>query len=289
MSEKRKIGLVMEGGSMRGMFTVGVTDVMMENGIRFDGAIGVSAGAAFGCNIKSGQAGRAIRYNKRFCNDKRFVGIGNFIKTGNIYNAKFCYKTIPNELDIFDRETFKKNPMEFYVVATDLEKGCEVYYKLENGDDEDIELIRASASMPLLSKIVSVDGTKLLDGGIADSIPLKGFEKLGYNTNVVILTQPKGFIKEKNRHMKLIKFKYRKYPNFVGAVADRHMKYNAETLYVARREEAGAAFVIRPPEPLNISGIIRDPEELERVYQIGRKTMNEQLDELKAFMKKARN
>ena len=285
---KRKIGLVMEGGSMRGMFTAGVTDVMMENGIEFDGAIGVSAGAAFGCNYKSGQPGRARRYNKRFCTDKRYVGIGNLIKSGNIFDAKFCYKTVPNELDVFDREAFKNNPMEFYVVATDVEKGCEVYYKLENGDDEDIELIRASASMPLLSKIVVVDGTKLLDGGIADSIPLKGFEKLGFSKNVVILTQPKGFVKEKNKHMKLIKLKYHKYPNFVGAINDRHVKYNAETLYVSRREEAGEAFVIRPPEPLNISGIVRDPEELERVYQIGRKTMTEQLENLKEFLKKAR-
>ena len=282
-----KIGLVMEGGSMRGMFTAGVTDVMMENGIEFEGAIGVSAGAAFGCNYKSRQPGRAIRYNKRFCKDKRFVGIGNYIRTGNIFNAKFCYKTIPNELDIFDRKAFKENPMEFYIVATDVEKGCEVYYKLENGDDEDIELIRASASMPILSKIVNVDGTKLLDGGIADSIPLKGFEKLGYMKNVVILTQPSGFVKEKNKHMKLIKFKYHKYPNFVGAVADRHMKYNAEVIYVSRQEQAGNAFVIRPPEPLNIHGMVRDPEELERVYQIGRKVMTERLEELKNFMKKA--
>ena len=281
-----KTGLVMEGGAMRGMFTAGVTDVMMENDIEFDGAIGVSAGAAFGCNYKSRQPGRAIRYNKRFCNDKRFVGIGNLIRTGNIFNAKFCYKTVPDELDVFDRKAFKENPMEFYVVATDLEKGCEVYYRLDNGDDEDIELIRASASMPIVSKIVEVDKTKLLDGGIADSIPLKGFEKLGYLKNVVILTQPKGFVKEKNKHMGLIKLKYHKYPNFVGAVADRHIKYNAELLYVSRQEEAGNAFVIRPPQPLNISGMVKDPKELERVYQIGRKVMTERLEDLKKFLGK---
>ena len=288
MGNGKKIGLVMEGGSMRGMFTAGVTDVMMENGIEFDGAIGVSAGAAFGCNYKSRQPGRALRYNKRFCNDKRYAGIGSLIKTGNLFNAKFCYKTVPDELDIFDREAFKNNPMEFYIVATDVEKGCEVYYKLENGDDEDIELIRASASMPLLSKIVVVDNTKLLDGGIADSIPLRGFEKLGYLKNVVILTQPLGFVKEKNKHMGLIRLKYHRYPNFVGAVNDRHMKYNAETLYVSRQEKAGNAFVIRPPEPLNISGMVRDPNELERVYNIGRKVMAERLKELKDFLAECR-
>ena len=163
-----------------------------------------------------------------------------------------------------------------------------VYYRLDKGDAEDIELIRASASMPIVSKIVEVDGTKLLDGGITDSIPLKGFEKLGYSKNVVILTQPLGFVKEKNKHMKLIKFKYRKYPNLVGAMADRHVKYNAETLYVSRQEAAGNAFVIRPPEALNISGIIRDPEELKRVYNIGRKVMTERLDELKEFLNKWR-
>lgn len=283
-----KLGLVMEGGSMRGMFTAGVTDVMMENGIEFDGAIGVSAGAAFGCNYKSRQPGRAIRYNKRFCNDKRFAGIGNFIKTGNIFNAKFCYKTVPDELDVFDRKAFRENPMEFYVVATDVERGCEVYFKLEKGDDEDIELIRASASMPILSKIVEAEDTKMLDGGITDSIPLKGFEKLGFQRNVVILTQPAGFVKEKMKHMTLIKLKYRKYPNLVGAVADRHIKYNAETLYVSRQEQAGNAFVIRPQEPLNIKGIVRDPNELERVYQMGRKTMTERLPELKKFIEASR-
>lgn len=285
---KLKIGLVLEGGSMRGMFTCGVLDVLMENGIEFDGAIGVSAGAAFGCNYKSKQPGRAIRYNMKYCNDKRFVGVGNFIKTGNIFSKKFCYETIPNELDVFDRETFKNNPMEFYIVATDVEKGCEVYYKLENGDDEDLELIRASASMPILSKIVTVDNTKLLDGGIADSIPLRGFEKMGYYRNVVILTQPMGFVKEKNKHMMLMKLKYHKYPNFIQAAKDRHVKYNAETLYVSRREEAGVAFVVRPPEPLNIKGIVRDPSELDRVYQMGRRVMTERLEELKRFLKESK-
>ena len=283
-----KLGLVMEGGSMRGMFTAGVTDVMMENGIEFDGAIGVSAGAAFGCNYKSRQPGRAIRYNKRFCKDKRFAGIGNFIKTGNIFNAKFCYKTVPDELDVFDRTAFRENPMDFYVVATDVERGCEVYFKLETGDDEDIELIRASAAMPVLSKIVEVDGTKMLDGGIADSIPLKGFEKLGFHRNVVILTQPAGFVKEKMKHMTLIKLKYHKYPNLVGAIADRHIKYNAETLYVSRQEQAGNAFVIRPHEPLNVNGIVREPDELERVYQMGRTTMTEKLEELNEFIKRVK-
>ena len=289
MEKKIKIGLVMEGGSMRGMFTAGVTDVMMENGVEFDGAIGVSAGATFGINYKSKQIGRALRYNVRFCKDKRYCSFRNYIKEGNLFSNDFCYKKLPNELDVFDTKTFSENPMEFYIVATDIEKGCEVYYKLETGDAEDIELVRASASMPIVSKIVEVDGTKLLDGGIADSIPLKGFEKLGYSKNVVILTQPLGFVKEKNKHMKLIKFKYRKYPNLVGAMADRHIKYNAETLYVSRQEEAGNAFVIRPPEALNISGIIRDPEELKRVYNIGRKVMTERLEELKEFLNKWRS
>ena len=288
MGKNTKLGLVMEGGSMRGMFTAGVTDVMMDNNIEFDGAIGVSAGACFGVNYKSRQPGRALRYNVRFCNDKRYASVKNLIKEGNIFSTKFCYRTVPNELDVFDRTAFKENPMEFYVVATDVEKGCEVYYRLETGDDEDLDLIRASASMPLLSKMVEVDKTKLLDGGIADSIPLRGFEKLGYLKNVVILTQPLGFVKEKNKHMKLIKLKYHKYPNLVGALADRHIKYNAETLYVSRQEQAGNAFVVRPPEPLNISGIIRDPKELERVYNIGRKVMTERLDELKEFIKKVK-
>ena len=170
--ESKKTGLVMEGGAMRGMFTAGVLDVLLENGIEFDGAIGVSAGATFGCNFKSKQIGRAIRYNKRFCKDWRYCSLRSLITTGDLYGAKFCYDTLPNQLDIFDTETYRANPLKFYCVASDCETGKPVYKELETCDAKDLTWMRASASMPLASKVVEVDGYKLLDGGMTDSIPL---------------------------------------------------------------------------------------------------------------------
>ena len=171
-----KKGLILEGGAMRGMFTAGVMDVLMERGIKFDGAVGVSAGAAFGVNYKSGQIGRVIRYNTRFVGDKRYCGFKVLLKTGHIFSTDFCYGEVPLVHDPFDFEAYGKNPMEFFVVATDLERGEAVYHKYEGMDDSGFDWIRASASMPLVSRIVEIDGMKLLDGGIADSIPVKFFE-----------------------------------------------------------------------------------------------------------------
>ena len=172
-----KTGLVMEGGAMRGLFTAGVIDVMMENGISFDGAIGVSAGAAFGCNYKSGQPGRVLRYNLRFCKDPRFCSVRSLIKTGDMFGADFCYREIPYEHDLFDYKAYAESPMEFHVVCTDVDTGEAVYKKCDALDGEQMEWLRASASLPLAARIVEIDGKGYLDGGIADSVPLKYFEK----------------------------------------------------------------------------------------------------------------
>lgn len=280
-----KTGLIMEGGAMRGMFTCGVTDVLMENDITFDGAIGVSAGAVFGCNYKSRQIGRAIRYNKAYCKDKRYASFESLIKTGNLYGVEFCYNTIPFELDLWDVETYRKNPMEFYVTCTDVETGKPVYHLCKDGTGKDTEWMRASASMPLVSQIVEIDGYKLLDGGVGDSIPLRHFEKLGYNRNVVILTQPFNYIKEKNKYMPVANVVSKKYPKMLEAMENRHIRYNKTIEYIREKELRGEVFVIRPPRALNIGGTEKNPEELERVYQIGRRTAVRKLDELKAFLK----
>ena len=197
-------GLVLEGGAMRGLFTAGVMDVMLEHGITYDGMIGVSAGAAFGCNYKSKQIGRVLRYNTKYCKDPRYCSVLSLLLTGNLYGAKFCYHTIPEKLDLFDNETFEKNPMEFHVVATDIEKGNAVYEKFDVCDNRCLEWIRASASLPLVSKIVKTDGYKLLDGGLSDSIPVKYFQSISYDKNVVVLTQPEGYVKEINKQLKYI-------------------------------------------------------------------------------------
>jgi predicted patatin/cPLA2 family phospholipase len=278
-----KRGLVLEGGAMRGLFTAGITDVMMEAGIEPDGVIGVSAGAAFGCNIKSRQPGRAIRYNTRFANDPRYSGLRSLLKSGDYFNAEFGYHIVPKQYDIFDVETFEQNPMVFIVVCTDVLTGQAVYHRMDRVSFDELEWLRASASMPLASKVVEVGGRKLLDGGVADSIPLEYFEHIGYDRNVVILTQPAGFVKEPNKLMPLMRLGLRRYPKMVEALAMRHEMYNRELEYVRQAEREGRCLVIRPEEKIPIGHISHDPEQMRRVYEIGRKMGERYIDRIKAF------
>ena len=278
-----KKGLVLEGGAMRGLFTAGIIDVMMEHGVEPDGLIGVSAGAAFGCNYKSRQPGRALRYNKRFAKDKRYCSWQSWWKTGDLYNAEFGYHVIPAKYDIFDDKAFTQNPMPFYVVCTDVETGKAVYKQLTEATPLTYDWIRASASMPLASKVVELEGMKVLDGGVADSIPLEYFESIGYERNVVILTQPDGYVKEHNRLMPLMRIALRKYPKMIEAMDKRHLMYNKQLVYVYEAEKAGRALVIRPSEKLPIGHISHDPEEMQRVYDIGRETGEAYIEKIKAF------
>lgn len=279
-----KTGLVMEGGALRGLFTAGVIDVFIENGITFDGAIGVSAGATFGCNIKSGQIGRALRYNLKYCKDKRYFSFLSLILTGNLFGKNFCYHKIPEKLDPFDNEAFEKNPMEFYLVCTDVETGKPVYKKCDRLDGENLEWVRASASLPLVSEVVEVDGMKLQDGGISDSIPLKYFESIGYERNVVVLTQPKGYIKKPTSTVKRFGFMLKKYPKMIEALENRHNMYNQTTKYIEDKENAGDVFVIRPSETLPFERTTRDPEKIKQVYEAGRCEALKNLDKIKAFL-----
>ena len=280
-----KKGLVLEGGAMRGLFTAGIIDVMMEAHVEPDGLIGVSAVAAFGCNYKSRQPGRAIRYNKRFARDKRYCSWQSWLKTGNLYNADFGYRIVPTQYDIFDDKAFEENPMEFYAVCTDVETGKPVYKKLEKGGQLTYDWIRASASMPLASKVVELEGMKVLDGGVADSIPLEYFESIGYEKNLVILTQPDGYIKEHNKLMPLMRVALRKYPNMIEAMDKRHNMYNQQLSYVYQAESTGRALVIRPEAPLKIGHISHNPDEMQRVYEIGRTTGMKYIERIKAFFR----
>lgn len=282
-----KTGLIMEGGAMRGMFTAGVIDIFMENGIEFDGAIGVSAGAAFGCNYKSRQIGRVIRYNKAYCRDPRFCSFRSLIKTGDLFGAEFCYHTIPDELDLFDADAYEENPMDFYVVCTDVTTGKAVYINSDEAGDDALEYFRASASMPLVSKVVEIKGRKLLDGGIADSVPVQFFESIGYDRNVIILTQPEGFIKKPSSAAKLMKYALKDYPMVVKTMENRHLEYNETLEYISKKEKAGEFFVIRPDAPLEIGRIEHNPDKLQAVYDLGRKAAEKHLEAIKKFIEKA--
>lgn len=264
-----KTGLVLEGGALRGMFTVGILDVFMREGLTFDGMIGVSAGAAFGCNFKSRQQGRAIRYNTRYCGDWRYCSLRSLIKTGDLFGGEFCYHYLPAHLDHFDMATYDSNPMPMWVVCMDVETGEPVYHRCDKAGDECFEWIRASASMPMVSKVVEVGGHRLLDGGMVDSIPLARMEQLGHERNVVILTQPRGFVKKPNKMMPLVRMVMRKYPHVVRAMKHRHIGYNESLAHVQRQESAGNAFVIYPDEKLPIGHVEKNPDVLRRVYNLG--------------------
>ncbi len=278
-----KAGLVMEGGAMRGMFTAGVCDVFMEKGIEFDGAVGVSAGAAFGCNYKSRQKGRAIRYNMRFCGDKRYWSICSLLKTGDIFNADFCYNKLPNELDLFDVEAYNNNPLEFHLVCTEVLSGKPFYKKCDDGA-ESIKWMRASASMPMVSKPVEINGKKYLDGGIVDAVPLKYFESIGYDRNVVILTRPREYVKKKSSFSFLLKLLLKKYPAIYEGMKNRHIMYLDTMNYINEKEKSGEIFVIRPKSTLPVGRMDRNPENLKKAYDLGREAALIRIEEIKSFL-----
>lgn len=282
-----KIGLVLEGGAMRGLFSAGVCDVMLEQNIRFDGMIGVSAGVTFGCNFKSKQNGRAIRYCKQYAKEPRFCSARSFLKTGDFFGAEFCYHTLPEQLDIFDSRTYAENPMPMFLVATDVFTGKPVYHEVPEINYDAYEWIRASASMPLAARMVTVEGRTMLDGGISDSIPLQWFERAGYERNVVVLTQPAGYVKQPNKLTTLARLYYRKYPALIHAMTVRHEMYNAQTAYVTKTEASGQAFVIRPAEKLPVHHMTDDPRLMQRIYNLGRDAALRVLPELRNFLNQA--
>ena len=278
-----KTALIMEGGAMRGMFTCGVMDVLMENGITFDGAAGISAGACFGCNFKSGQIGRPLRYNMKYCRDPRYCSFRSLILTGDLYNADFCYRELPEALDPFDREAFAQNPMAFYVGATDVETGECVFHRCTDGSGEDMLWFRASASMPVVSRPVKIGNRSYLDGGIADAVPYRYMEQQGYNRNVIVLTQPKGY-RKKPESIPGMKLFLRRYPKILEAMERRHGMYNRQMEELDRIEAEHTALVIRPPASLGIGHTEKNPEELERVYRIGRLEAEKRLPEIREYI-----
>ena len=281
-----KKGLVLEGGAMRGIFTAGVIDVLMENHITFDGAIGVSAGACFGVNIKSKQIGRAFRYNMKYAKDPRYASVQSWIKTGDFFNAEFCYRTLPEKLDPMDAVTYSQNPMKFYLVATDIESGEPYYYDAKDINDESLDFVRASASMPVFANPVHINGHVYLDGGISDSIPIKKFQEMGYEKNVVVLTQPKGYRKQPNKLMPLMHLQLHRHPKMLKALAERHIMYNKEIDLVLQEERKGNVFVLQPQIKLTIGHTSHNPKKMQETYEHGRKVATEELEKLKQFLAK---
>ncbi len=278
-----KKGLVLEGGAMRGLFSAGVIDILMENNLLPDGVIGVSAGAAFGCNIKSKQPGRVIRYNKKLAHDWRYASFRSLLTTGDYFGGEYAYHYMPRHLDYFDVETFNNNPMEFWAVCTNVGTGKAVYKRLMEVDNNCLEYIRASASMPIAARIVTVEGKKLLDGGIADSIPLRFFQEQGYDRNLVVLTQPANYVKEPNKLMPLMRLWLRRHPRIIRALEQRHIMYNNQLEYVRQEEKKPNTLVLRPEVTLTIGHLSHNPDDMQATYEHGRKVATKHLEEIKAF------
>ena len=283
-----KTGMVLEGGGMRGLYTTGVLDVFLENQIWVDGVVSVSAGATFGCNYKSQQKGRALRYNLKYCRDPRYNSFRSLLKTGDLFGVDFCYHTLPRKLDIFDTKTYEKTPVDFYVTCTDVQTGKPVYQLCPKGDDRDIEWIRASASLPIVARVVNIDGKGYLDGGISDSIPLKALQNLGFQHNIVVLTQPEGYRKSKNSMLPLIKLKMKKYPAIIECMANRHIMYNNELDYVEKCVHEGHTLAIRPSKKIDIGRTEKNKDKLQQMYDLGRKDAENKLQEIKEFLSQAK-
>lgn len=280
-----KTGLVLEGGGVRGIYTAGVLDVFMENAIAFDGVIGVSAGAIHGCSYLSGQKGRSIRYYRNYVKDPRFMSIRSWIKTGDVVGAEFCYHTLPDELDVYDHETFLRNGTPFYAVCTNVETGKAEYIRLTDMRGQ-IENLRASASLPYFSRIVELGGKKYLDGGCADPIPVGAFRDMGYGRNVVVLTRDAAYRKSPEMTW-LTRLVYRKYPAFVRTMEHRHQVYNVQLERIAQMEREGSVFVIRPESALDIGRLETDVGKVQQAYDQGRADAEKALPALRAFLNNA--
>lgn len=271
---------------MRALFTAGVLDALSGTDIRFDGIIGVSAGAAFGCNWKSHQPGRALRYNIRYCRDSRYGSFRSLLRTGDLFDAEFCYRTLPRALDPFDSAAFEADPTHFWVVATDADTGEAVCPEVTVADDLAFDWFRASASMPIVSRPVSIAGHRYLDGGIADPIPLARIESMGFPRNLVILTQPAGYRKKPSRILLPLfsRLSLRHLPAVAAALAARPDLYNRSLDYVASRAAADAAFVIRPDAPLPVGRTSRSPDALRRTHALGRAAALRALPALRSWL-----
>ena len=278
-----KVGLILEGGAMRGLYTAGVLDVFLENeDIKIDTIIGVSAGALFGVNYKSRQKGRVLRYNLKYAKDERYMGFKSLVKTGDIVNREFCYDEIPNKLDVFDNDTYKKTPEEFYAVVTNLDTGKPEYIKIDDAQ-KDLEYLRASGSMPYVSKIVQIDGKKYLDGGTSDSIPVDEMMKMGVDKVIVVLTRPLEYRKKKSSK-KISKWYYKRYPNYIDTLNNRYKMYNSEVEKVISLEKDKKIFVIRPSRLVDIKRIERDTLKLKEMYDLGVEDAKNSLKDLKNYL-----
>ncbi|MCQ4021479.1 MULTISPECIES: patatin family protein [unclassified Ruminococcus] len=279
-------GLVLEGGGMRGAYTTGVLDFLNENDIYFKDCYGVSAGSGNACSYLSGQKGRAIRVMVDYIGDKRYCSVGSLIKTGDMFGAEFVYYTIPQQLDIYDYDAFLRCKTNFYAVVTNLETGKAEYLPIKDLR-VDMDKVLASSSLPLISRIQEIDGKKYLDGGIADSIPIRQSIKSGNGKNLVVLTRDISYRKKPSSVVGALKLKYRKYPYFVEANKNRYKEYNSALELIKREEKNGSIVAVRPQKPIEISRFEKDADKLKQLHEDGYNDACAKKDEIFELLKSA--
>ncbi|WP_281714221.1 patatin-like phospholipase family protein [Allobaculum stercoricanis] len=273
-------GLLLEGGAMRGLYTAGVMDVLLKHHIEFDEVMGVSAGALFGMNYKSKQIGRVLRYNKKYITNKEYMGFYSLLTTGNIMNKNFCFNKLVNELDPVDFETYSKSKENFYAVVTNMESGQAEYILMDDLKNPDqLEYLRASGSMPFVSKPICVQGNQYLDGGIADSIPIEKMMSMGCDKIVLVLTRPENYRKTKTNTL-VPRLFYHQYPNLVDTINNRYIAYNKQLDLIEQLEQEGKIFVIRPSRLVKMKRVEKDPDKLQEMYDLGVSDMNRVLAQL---------
>ena len=279
-----KIGLVLEGGGMRTLFTAGVLDAFLDKNIEVNGVVGVSAGALFGVNYVSKQKERSVRYNKKYANEKGYMGLYSWITTGNAVNKDFAFYKIPFKLDKFDEKEFEKAKVDFYVVMTNIETGKPEYVLIKDVFKQ-MEYFRATSALPFASKIIEIKGKKYLDGGISDSIPIDFCESLGYDKIIVVLTRPENNYKDDKLNF-LYKLVYRKYPNLVNRLVNMGKDYEVVLKKIKDLENKEKIFVIRPPEILKIGRLEKNKDKIQKVYDIGLNTGLKEIDNLLKYLNK---
>lgn len=283
-----KVAMVLEGGSFRCQFTAGVLDVFMENGVEVSACYGVSAGALSGLNYKSRQVGRANRVNLAFCNDSRYMGAKSFATSGSVVGYDFLLNDIQDRLDPFDNDAFEKNPMSLYAVATDVVFGTPAYLPVENAV-LDVDALRATTSLPLMTQPVEMGDAIYLDGGVADSVPVEhALEDAGFDRAIVVLTQDRTYKKGPYEFLAAAHARYAAYPYLLEALENRHERYNGQREHIWEYERQGRALVIAPPQPVEVGHIEHDPAKLLALYIQGRQEGKRRLDEVRAFISKER-
>lgn len=260
--------LVLEGGAMRGLFTSGVCDFLLEHHLLAQQTIGVSAGALNGFNYVCGEFGRSVYLNLKYCDDWHYLSLRNYLQTGNAFGVDFVFDKIPHELDPFDMDAVYRTPMKLTTVASDIELGEADYHDYRNPGNDTPYMI-ASSAMPFVSQITEVDGKKLLDGGVCDSVPLMYSQLTGAKKHVVVLTRDKDYVKQPSKAVILAHRRYADYPHYIERIANRYYEYNRTYRMLARLHEQSEIFVLRPPAPVEIATMEHDRDKLLALYAQG--------------------